>query len=99
MLKSTNARQDEAIKHHTTPLLVLAGAGSGKTKVIIEKITYLIEDLLYPSKSILAVTFTNKAAMEMKERIKGSLDRQKSKGILILTFHSLGLLILKKHYS
>ena len=99
MLDRLNPQQQEAVRYTSTPLLVLAGAGSGKTSVIIEKIAYLIEQLLYPAKSILAVTFTNKAAKKMQERIKGRLDKDLSKGLSISTFHSLGLVILKKHYE
>ena len=99
MLDHFNPQQLQAVKYITTPLLVLAGAGSGKTSVIIEKISYLIEQLLYPTKSILAVTFTNKAAKEMQERVKSRLDKEKSKSLMISTFHSLGLSILKKHFS
>ncbi|APC97588.1 UvrD-helicase domain-containing protein [Francisella frigiditurris] len=99
MLDDLNPQQQEAVKYIGSPLLVLAGAGSGKTSVIIEKISYLIEQLLYPAKSILAVTFTNKAAKEMQERIKGRLDKDLCKGLVISTFHSLGLSILKKHYA
>ncbi|ORU23331.1 ATP-dependent DNA helicase Rep, partial [Francisella tularensis subsp. holarctica] len=99
MLDNLNQQQQQAVKYIATPLLVLAGAGSGKTSVIIEKISYLIEQLLYPAKSILAVTFTNKAAKEMQERVKSRLDKEKSKGLMISTFHSLGLSILKKHFN
>lgn len=99
MLDNLNPQQQEAVKYIGSPLLVLAGAGSGKTSVIIEKISYLIEQLLYPAKSILAVTFTNKAAKEMQERIKARLDKDLCKGLVISTFHSLGLSILKKHYA
>lgn len=79
MLDNLNQQQQQAVKYIATPLLVLAGAGSGKTSVIIEKISYLIEQLLYPAKSILAVTFTNKAAKEMQERVKSRLDKEKYK--------------------
>ncbi|AIT08822.1 ATP-dependent DNA helicase Rep [Candidatus Francisella endociliophora] len=99
MLTRLNPQQQEAVKYTSSPLLVLAGAGSGKTSVIIEKISYLIEELLYPSKSILAVTFTNKAAKEMQERVKSRLSQEQSKGLVISTFHSLGLSILKRHFK
>lgn len=99
MLARLNPEQQKAVKHISSPLLVLAGAGSGKTSVITEKISYLIEDLLYPAKSVLAITFTNKAAKEMRERVKERLDKHKAKGLTISTFHSLGLTILKKHYK
>ncbi|AJC49001.1 UvrD-helicase domain-containing protein [Allofrancisella guangzhouensis] len=99
MLDNLNLQQQQAVKYIGSPLLVLAGAGSGKTSVIIEKISYLIEQLLYPARSILAVTFTNKAAKEMQERVKARLNKDLSKGLMISTFHSLGLSILKKHYA
>ncbi len=99
MLNRLNPEQQKAVKHIGSPLLVLAGAGSGKTSVIIEKISYLIEDLLYPASSVLAVTFTNKAAKEMQERVKTRLDKDRARGLTISTFHSLGLVILKKHYK
>lgn len=98
MLNNLNPQQQNAVKYIGSPLLVLAGAGSGKTSVIIEKISYLIEQLLYPARSILAVTFTNKAAKEMQERIKSRLTKDSNKGLAISTFHSLGLRILKSHY-
>ena len=98
MLSRLNPQQKEAVKYTATPLLVLAGAGSGKTSVIIEKISYLIEKLYYSPKSILAVTFTNKAAKEMQDRMKKRLDTNIAKDINISTFHSLGLNIIKKHY-
>ncbi|QIV95930.1 ATP-dependent DNA helicase Rep [Allofrancisella inopinata] len=99
MLDNLNPQQQQAVKYIGSPLLVLAGAGSGKTSVIIEKISYLIEQLLYPAKSILAVTFTNKAAKEMQERVRARLNKDSSKGLMISTFHSLGLSVLKKHYA
>lgn len=91
-----NPKQDEAVKYISGPCLVLAGAGSGKTRVIINKIAYLIQKCDYKARNIAAVTFTNKAAKEMKERLKQSLGKQESKGIWISTFHTLGLEIIKK---
>ena len=99
MLDRLNPEQQKAVKHIGSPLLVLAGAGSGKTSVIIEKIGYLVEELLYPARTVLAVTFTNKAAKEMQERVKTRLNKDRAKGLTISTFHSLGLTILKKHYK
>lgn len=92
-----NQQQLEAVHSIDRPLLVLAGAGSGKTRVITEKIKYLVRECHYPARSIYAVTFTNKAAKEMAERIKGTLKREESKGLRVTTFHRLGLQILKKH--
>ncbi|WP_042146646.1 MULTISPECIES: DNA helicase Rep [unclassified Pseudoalteromonas] len=91
-----NPKQDEAVKYISGPCLVLAGAGSGKTRVIINKIAYLIQKCDYKARNIAAVTFTNKAAKEMKERLKQTLGKQESKGIWISTFHTLGLEIIKK---
>jgi ATP-dependent DNA helicase Rep len=94
-----NPRQLQAIKHLGTPLLVLAGAGSGKTRVITHKIAYLIGELGLSPRSIVAVTFTNKAAREMKVRISRLLQGKPSKGLIISTFHSLGLSLLRSEYG
>lgn len=96
MMKNLNPQQQQAVTYINGPLLVLAGAGSGKTSVIIEKIAYLIDSGSYSANQILAVTFTNKAAREMRERINQRLDKQKTRGIQISTFHTLGLNILKR---
>ena len=79
-------------------MLVLAGAGSGKTRVIINKIAYLIQECELPARHIAAVTFTNKAAREMRERINAQLPKSATRGLTISTFHTLGLEILKKEY-
>ncbi|WP_077928545.1 UvrD-helicase domain-containing protein [Wohlfahrtiimonas populi] len=92
-----NQQQLEAVHSISQPLLVLAGAGSGKTRVITEKIRYLVRECSYPSKNVYAVTFTNKAAKEMQERVKGTLTREETNGLKVTTFHRLGLQILKKH--
>lgn len=91
-----NDKQREAVKYLDGPLLVLAGAGSGKTRVITHKIGYLIRELSIAPAHIFAVTFTNKAAREMKERV-AQLPREegKTKGVQISTFHMLGLKILR----
>jgi ATP-dependent DNA helicase Rep len=91
-----NPEQEAAVNYVDGPCLVLAGAGSGKTRVIINKITHLIENCGYSAKHIAAVTFTNKAAREMRERIASSIDRSKIKGLKISTFHTLGLDVIKK---
>lgn len=91
-----NSSQQQAVEYVSGPCLVLAGAGSGKTRVIINKIAYLIQVKEYQPKHIFAVTFTNKAAREMKERISHSLGRQETRGLKISTFHTLGLDIIRK---
>ncbi|MEZ0231314.1 MAG: UvrD-helicase domain-containing protein [Methylophilaceae bacterium] len=96
MLSNLNAPQREAVKYLDGPLLVLAGAGSGKTRVITQKIAYLIEQCGYQAKEIAAITFTNKAAREMQERVGHLLEGKSSKGLTIATFHSLGLQILRQ---
>lgn len=96
MLDILNSSQREAVKYVDGPLLVLAGAGSGKTRVITQKIAHLIDKVEYSPKEIAAITFTNKAAIEMKERVSKLLDAQKIKGLTIATFHSLGLQILRQ---
>ena len=90
-----NAPQREAIRYLDGPLLVLAGAGSGKTRVITQKIAYLIEECGVSPSNIAAITFTNKAAKEMQERV-GTLLRDKPTGLTISTFHSLGVRILRE---
>jgi ATP-dependent DNA helicase Rep len=91
-----NPGQDAAVKMISGPCLVLAGAGSGKTRVITNKIAYLIQHCDYHAKNIVAVTFTNKAAREMKERVSETLGRKESRGLMVSTFHSLGLEIIKR---
>jgi len=91
-----NPGQNEAVKYVTGPCLVLAGAGSGKTGVICQKIAYLIQKCDYKARNIAAVTFTNKAAREMKERVVKILDKNLTRGLTVSTFHSLGLDIIRK---
>ena len=90
-----NDRQLTCVRHGEGPLLVLAGAGSGKTGVIVNRITQLISRGIPPA-SICAVTFTNKAAKEMRERVRDLVGKN-PRGIFIGTFHSLGLLILREN--
>ncbi|MGZ8983587.1 MAG: UvrD-helicase domain-containing protein [Methylotenera sp.] len=95
MLNSLNSPQREAVKYLDGPLLVLAGAGSGKTRVITQKISYLIDEAGYAPKEIAAITFTNKAAREMQERVGKLMQGKSTKGLTIATFHSLGLQMLR----
>jgi len=91
-----NPGQNEAVKYVTGPCLVLAGAGSGKTGVICQKIAYLIQKCDYKARNIAAVTFTNKAAREMKERVVKMMDKNLTRGLTVSTFHSMGLDIIRK---
>ncbi|RJL49560.1 DNA helicase Rep [Pectobacterium carotovorum] len=93
-----NPSQQHAVEFVTGPCLVLAGAGSGKTRVITNKIAHLIRQCGYQAKHIAAVTFTNKAAREMKERVSQTLGRKETRGLMIATFHTLGLEIIKREY-
>jgi|TARA_R100000935_G_scaffold3741_1_gene9323 ATP-dependent DNA helicase Rep len=97
-VKDLNPEQREAVRYIDGPLLVLAGAGSGKTRVITRKIAYLIEQCGIKASNIAAVTFTNKAAREMKERVAELMStRQASaRGLMVSTFHTLGLNILRR---
>ncbi|MEZ8881627.1 DNA helicase Rep [Vibrio lentus] len=94
-----NPRQDEAVKYVSGPCLVLAGAGSGKTRVITNKIAYLVQECGYKARNIAAVTFTNKAAREMKERVGQTLGKGESKGLIVSTFHTMGLTIIRREYK
>ncbi|NND90973.1 MAG: UvrD-helicase domain-containing protein [Granulosicoccus sp.] len=91
-----NPQQLAAVRHFETPLLVLAGAGSGKTGVITRKIAWLIEKQAYAPSSIVAVTFTNKASSEMRLRLKKQLSPAQMKGLTIATFHRLGMQMLHR---
>ena len=94
-LSELNPHQQEAMTYVTGPLLVLAGAGSGKTAVITRKIAHLIKHCGVPAHRITAMTFTNKAAREMKERVNKLLPREESKGLTVSTFHNFGLNLLR----
>lgn len=91
-----NPQQSAAVHYIDSPLLVLAGAGSGKTRVITQKIAYLIQSCGINAKQIVAVTFTNKAAREMKERVSKLLSAPEVKGLTVSTFHQLGLQMIRK---
>ncbi|MGN0915969.1 MAG: ATP-dependent helicase [Succinivibrio sp.] len=94
-----NDAQQNAVDYVSGPCLVLAGAGSGKTRVITTKIVSLINDHNYLPSSILAVTFTNKAACEMRDRVKAIVGTEVASQITITTFHSLGLTLLKEDFA
>jgi len=94
-----NPQQDQAVKLTTSPLLVLAGAGSGKTAVITQKIVHLIKHCGYQARHIAAVTFTNKASKEMKARVIKLLGKDNAKGLTVSTFHNLGLNIIRKEHK
>ncbi|MCV6627297.1 MAG: DNA helicase Rep [Cellvibrionaceae bacterium] len=95
-MQHLNPRQREAVLYIDGPTLVLAGAGSGKTSVITRKIAYLIEECGLAARNIAALTFTNKAAREMKERVSGLLPKGAGRGLTVSTFHNLGLNIIRK---
>ncbi len=90
-----NPQQRAAVRHLGTPMLVLAGAGSGKTRVITAKVAWLVREAGLPAKGVFAVTFTNKAAREMKGRASQALRTEESRGLSVSTFHTLGLYMLR----
>lgn len=91
-----NPEQREAAETVEGPVLILAGAGSGKTRTVTYRIAHMLDNLRIPGKQILAVSFTNKAASEMKERVSHLVDSRMRKGITLSTFHSLGIRILRE---
>ena len=95
-MSTLNPRQQEAVRYISGPLLVLAGAGSGKTSVITRKIAYLVRECGIKAQYIVAVTFTNKAAREMKERVGQLIKGGDARGLTVSTFHNLGLNIIRK---
>ncbi len=96
MSDTLNAPQRAAVRHVDGPCLVLAGAGSGKTRVITHKIAHLVTALGYEARQIAALTFTNKAATEMRQRVGALLEARASRGLTVSTFHALGLHILRQ---
>ena len=97
-LNELNEKQKDAVLQTEGPILIVAGAGSGKTRVLTNKVAYLIEEKDVSPFNILAITFTNKAAKEMKERII-SLIGGSAESAQISTFHSFGVSILRKHFE
>lgn len=98
-LSGLNDKQREAAETIEGPVLILAGAGSGKTRTITYRIAHMVDNLGIKGDSILGVSFTNKAAKEMRERVHTLLGTRKSRGVSLLTFHSLGVRILKKEIT
>ena len=98
-MDTLNPAQQAAVKYLDGPLLVLAGAGSGKTRVIVQKIAHLIREAGFRPAQVAAVTFTNKAAREMRERVARLLGRGEARGLRISTFHTLGLDILRREHA
>lgn len=95
-LSGLNSKQREAAETVEGPVLVLAGAGSGKTRTVTYRIAHMVSNLGIPSEQILAVSFTNKAAKEMKERVGALLTKRHTRKMTLATFHSLGVKILRK---
>ncbi|MEO8742973.1 MAG: UvrD-helicase domain-containing protein, partial [Lysobacteraceae bacterium] len=98
-MRGLNPDQRAAVRHVDGPLLVLAGAGSGKTRVITEKIAYLVRERGVSAAHIAAITFTNKAAREMRERVEKLLPGDKGEGLTVCTFHALGLRFLHLEHA
>jgi DNA helicase II / ATP-dependent DNA helicase PcrA len=97
MLADLTGPQREAVQHVDGPLLILAGAGSGKTRVITRRIAYLVKMVGIPPWNILAITFTNKAAGEMRERMTGLLSAKQAKALTVCTFHALCARIIRQY--
>ena len=97
-LDELNEKQKEAVMYNDGPLLIIAGAGAGKTKTLTTKIAYLLEEKLAKPYEILAITFTNKAAKEMKERLY-MLIGSDAKKLTVSTFHSFGLKLVRENYA
>lgn len=96
LLAKLNDKQKEAVQTTEGPLLIMAGAGSGKTRVLTHRVAYLIEEKGVTPWHILAITFTNKAAKEMKERVGQLLDQEDAEAVWVSTFHALCVRILRR---
>ncbi|WP_028111203.1 DNA helicase Rep [Ferrimonas kyonanensis] len=94
-----NPGQQAAVEFVSGPCLVLAGAGSGKTRVITNKIAHLVQQCGYQARHIAAVTFTNKASREMRERVAQTLGKKEARGLWVSTFHTLGLEIIRREHK
>ena len=99
LLIDLNPIQKEAVLHTDGPVLIVAGAGSGKTRALTHRIAYLIREQDVSPYAILAITFTNKAAQEMAERVEGLMGSRIAKGMWILTFHSACVRILRREHE
>jgi len=98
-MHSLNSPQRAAVLHDEGPLLVLAGAGSGKTRVIVEKVAHLVSSGRYPARRIAAITFTNKSAKEMRERVSRRIRGEAAGELTLCTFHALGLKFLQIEHA
>ena len=99
LLEGLNPVQAEAVLHAEGPVLIVAGAGSGKTRALTHRIAHLVGDRGVHPGSILAITFTNKASREMAERVEGLLGQRIAQGMWILTFHSACARILRREHD
>src|SRR5512141_3006162 len=97
-LRGLNAEQREAVLHVDGPLLILAGAGTGKTKTLVHRIAHLIRVARVAPENIVGVTFTNRAADEMRERVESFIGPE-ARRVTLSTFHSLGVRILRAHHK